>query len=273
MDLVLDVSNHDYDTFDEKCFAANGVKRLIIGCWDKDKTRDMIVRGRKAGIVVEDLYAFIYFGLPHETREVEHAIALAYELGGIKRIWLDVEARPPHEAPTMNAFERVRRLRAAVRRVLEAWIQPGIYTGEWYWRPYMGNTDEFFYLPLWHSYYGANDGKQPPIREVNFGGWKQAVAHQYTSNLVVCGRRRDANYWWLVEFTKEGVMSADELVKLLQEPKVREALGKAVRDEWTERMRAEYPNEAADPIRLLAMLWRRMRRAGEVMTSAQPPEV
>jgi len=272
MGLVLDISNYDYSTFDAQCFAKSGVERLIINCWNADQTRDMIQRARAAGILVEDLYAFLYFGLPHEQREVSNAIALAYELGGIKRIWLDVEARPPHEAAGMTPEARIRRLRAAVRRVLEAWIQPGIYTGAWYWRPYMADTDEFFYLPLWHANYGSNDGSQAPIWDVNFGGWRQAVAHQYTSNLEVCGRRRDANHWRLIELTKGGEMTKEQLEKLLEDKSLRRALAKAVREDWTEQMRTEFPAEVGDPISMLALLWRRMRRAGEIMWNPIPPE-
>jgi hypothetical protein len=61
----------------------------------------------------------------------------------------------------------------------------------------MGGTKKFADSPLWYANYGVNDGKQPPIPVVNFGGWTKVGIHQYTSTLYVAGRNRDANYWFL----------------------------------------------------------------------------
>jgi len=234
MGLVLDVSNYDRPTFNAECLRGAGVERVIIGCWDIEATRWMLREARRVGIKAEDLYAFLYFGWPHERREVEHALRLAREEGGIKRVWLDVEARPPHETWNMNPFERARIVRECVQQVREAGLQPGIYTGRWYWVPYMGNTTEFASLPLWHSYYGRNDGTQPPIREVDFGGWKTAAAHQYTSNLEVCGRRRDANYWWVEEEGDDAMADAQDVLRELRS-------NKALRDAFVAMLVEEGP--------------------------------
>src|SRR5688572_5356097 len=89
---VLDISNHDYSTFDADCLKRQGVERVIIGCWIKAQTKDMALKCRAAGIEVEDFYAFVYYRLGHERWEVNNALALAAEIGGIKRIWIDCEA-------------------------------------------------------------------------------------------------------------------------------------------------------------------------------------
>jgi len=229
--IVLDVSNHDFSTFSEYCFRDNGVERLIIGCWDFDVTRSMLRRARTVGILVEDLYAYLYFGLPHEGREVENALRLAREEGGIRRIWLDVEATGQWEAPGMTPPQRISAVRGYVNRITSVGIEPGIYTGRWYWPTYMANTTEFSHLKLWHAEYGPNSEPAPPIRQVSYGGWKEVSVHQYTSMYFLCGRRRDANYWWISDtgkspFEEEDPMSI--LDKVRNDPTFAKALAEAL---------------------------------------------
>lgn len=294
--VVLDISNHDYTTFSAECFRNSGVERVIVNAWEYQISRDMIQKCRAVGIKAEDIYAFLYFGLPHELREVHNALRLAEELGGIKRIWLDVEARPPHEAEGMNPYRRIAVVTKAVEMVWRGGVQPGIYTGQWYWVPYMANTTIFSKLPLWLSYYGKNDGTQTPIRQTSFGGWTRVAVHQYTSRLWVCGRHRDANYWFIdTENSKEDDMTPAELIEALKNDKrLRDALVAMVvedtpihleidakkRRSWVKSLRAalaeamqeEYPSEAADPVRMLALVWRRMKRAGDILSNPQPPQ-
>ena len=199
--IVLDVSNHDLSTFDAECLRASGVERIIIGCWDYTATETILKRARAAGIVVEDLYAYLYYGLGYEQREVTNALSLARQYGGIRRIWADCEAVRPYEAPGMTPHGRIQATWRAVEAIASAGIQPGIYTYRYYWLNQMANTTEFSKLPLWFANYGMNDPNNPiqPIREVDFGGWRTLAAHQYSSTIVRCGRVRDHNYWYLDE--------------------------------------------------------------------------
>lgn len=198
---TLDVSNHDLSTFDAPCLAANGVGRIIVGCWDAAATREIIRRARAAGIVCEDLYAYLYYGTSWEQREVINALNLAAELGGIRRVWLDCEADAANEAAGQTPASRRTATWGAVARVRGAGLAPGIYTYEWYWRAQMENTSAFAALPLWYANYGTNDpsAPRPPIHRVSFGGWDEIAAHQYSSTIPVCGRGRDHNYWYLEE--------------------------------------------------------------------------
>lgn len=208
---TLDVSIYDYATFEEDCFAANGVERLIVGTSNLGASRAMVMRGRRAGLIVEDLYGFIYYGLGWENRDLDNCLQLASELGGIKRIWLDCEAgfsdngiQDDTEAPGITiAYRHERTMRQALR-VEEAGLQAGIYTGAYWWPSKMGNSPAFsaLGLPLWIANYGTNDpnNPRPPITEVNFGGWTTVAAHQYSSTIGLCGRDvRDHNYWFLEE--------------------------------------------------------------------------
>lgn len=209
MSKVLDLSNYDYSTFSAECFRNHGVSRVIVNSWDYDISSDMLRKLRSVGIAVDDAYAFLYFGKPWEKREVTNAIRLHRE-HKLKRIWLDVEARPPHEETWVTPEYRIRVVRDCVNLIRSEGVEPCIYTGRWYWVPYMNNTREFSSLKLWHSEYGRNDGTMSPVRYVDYGGWHRVSVHQYTSQLYLCGRNRDANYWYIEEddMTKEDFIQA-----------------------------------------------------------------
>lgn len=199
MSLVLDVSNWDLDTFDAPCLRDSGVERIIIGCWHYEATETILKRARAAGILVEDLYAYLYYGTGVEQREVTNALSIAREYGGIRRIWADCEASPPHEAVGMTPTGRIQATWRAVEAIASASIEVGIYTYKPYWVSQMAGTSEFSRLPLWFANYGTNDPERPrePIRDVDFGGWRGVAVHQYSSAIVRCGRARDHNYWYL----------------------------------------------------------------------------
>lgn len=204
---VLDVSVYDWSTFDAQCFAANDVGRLIVGTSNYEVAKAMVKQAREAGIIVEDLYGFIYYGLGWESRDLDNCIKLTQELGGFQRIWLDCESgfsdngvQDDTEAPGITVQYRVMRTREQRFRVETNGLDCGIYTGAFWWPSKMGNTTEFSDLPLWIANYGTNDPDNPrsPITEVNFGGWTKVAAHQYSSTIGLCGRSvRDNNYWFL----------------------------------------------------------------------------
>lgn len=204
---VLDVSIYDFSTFDAECFAANDVGRLIVGTSNYSAAKTMVTQARDAGIIVDDLYGFIYYGLGWESRDLDNCLALAAELGGIERIWLDCESgfsdngvQDDTEAPGISVAYRVSKTWEQRRRVESAGITCGIYTGAFWWPSKMGNSPLFSDLPLWIANYGSNDPNNPrsPITEVSFGGWTTVAAHQYSSTIGLCGRPvRDNNYWFL----------------------------------------------------------------------------
>lgn len=218
---VLDLSVYDHSTFAPSCFAANGVERAVIGTSNYAVARDMVEGCRAAGIAVEDLYGFIYYGLSWESRDLDNCLRLAVELGGIKRIWLDCESGFSNngvdddtEAAGMTVQYRMAKTIEQRNRVLAARLQPGIYTGIYWWRSNMGDSHAFADLPLWLAYYGANDGAQQPITELgwfSFGGWTKTAAHQFASTIGLCGRdARDHNYWFLEEdmgLSKEDIVA------------------------------------------------------------------
>lgn len=204
---VLDLSNHDWPTFDAACLKAAGVTRVILGCWDFAIAESMLLALRREGIVVEDLYCFLYYRLPWENNDVLNARELARRHGGIERIWLDCEATFDGPAGLLDTEAEgttpgQRNLITALYFAeLRGAFQVGIYTGQYWWRDKMGDSRAFDDLPLWLANYGTNDPDNPrtPITSVDFGGWTTAAVHQYSSTIPVCGRGRDHNYWFLEE--------------------------------------------------------------------------
>lgn len=206
---TLDLSNHDYSTFDPACLKAAGVERVILGCWDFAIAETMLLALRNAGITVEDVYCFLYYRLPWENNDILNADVLQQRHGGIRRIWLDCEAMfdgpaglLDTEAEGTNAVQRLA-ITQSYFTTMSREFEVGIYTGLYWWRDKMGNSTWFAErgAPLWLANYGTNNPDAPidPITSVSFGGWSQLAAHQYSSTIPVCGRGRDHNYWFLEE--------------------------------------------------------------------------
>lgn len=224
---VVDVSNYDYDdaiarglTIRElmRCLKDAGVDRIIVNSWDLAKSRELISNARLLNIKAEDVYCFLYYGLGHERREVDHALILRSEFG-IKRAWLDCEShwRPdtPTEAQGMTVGYRIATTANFRLELIRAGLRSGIYTGYYWWTANMGNFTGFADAgdDLWLAYYPIDLRKIHSLaedyREGPFGGWKYTAAHQYSSTIEVCGRNRDHNHWFMEE-----PMTPDELRRL-----------------------------------------------------------
>jgi hypothetical protein len=191
---TLDTSNYDDPTFDAGCFASSGVKRIIVGTHYEAIADRQVASSLAAGINVMGVYAFLYFGGGQQAADATNRAIRVARRHGVPVIWLDAEADMP--GVTLTPAQRNAELRQCIGIVERAGLTPGIYTGGWWWTPKHA-TSEFANVPLWFSLYGANDGKQKPVRNPGFGGWKTAAVHQYTSSGGLCGRsQRDFNHVW-----------------------------------------------------------------------------
>ncbi len=117
----------------------------------------------------------------------------------VARWWLDVE--DTEHGRSWTPEQRI----AYVQRALDAFAAAGVfahvYSGGWYWRPYMGNTDVFARQgrKLWNAWYDGD----PDIDGLPYGGWTAAevAIEQFEGTSLVCGQSVDKN--WLY-FTEEG---------------------------------------------------------------------
>lgn len=117
----------------------------------------------------------------------------------VARWWLDVE--DTEHGRDWSPDQRI----AYVQRALDAFAAAGVfahvYSGGWFWRPYMGDTDVFARQgrKLWNSWYDGD----PDVDGLPYGGWTAAVVaiEQFEGTSLVCGQSVDKN--WLY-FTEEG---------------------------------------------------------------------
>lgn len=198
MALILDASNYDADTWDGDALKEAGVTGVILGCQREPIARTMADELVRVGIPLLGTYGFVYFaGDRYVAYEVTQACAVAKSYG-VRRVWIDCELDANkagwNTATTPTPEQRVDQIIRAVETVKAAGLSPGIYSGGWWWPGNTNNSIIFSDLPLWHSDYGANDGTRAPVNRVAYGGWSAVAVHQYTSQLFVAGRNRDANY-------------------------------------------------------------------------------
>lgn len=220
---TLDLSNFDADTLDVECMKASGVTGVILGCQRPVVTRQMADKLVVGGMPIIGVYSFLYLGLD-SAGQTQAAIDVARDYG-VKRVWLDVESTGSNERAGITAEERIAEVGDCVAMVRNAGLEPGIYTGRWYWVPQMSNTTAFSDLPLWHSEYPAD---RHEVRTVDYGGWTNVAIHQYASDIEVCGRVRDHNY----VFEGEEGMTQEEFERLFDK-------------RFEERLAARFPNYLA----------------------------
>lgn len=147
----------------------------------KDISRAQVQSARDNGCTV-GAYVWAYKSCdPRKT--IREAVELAQECGvDLKVLWIDCETYTEKDPKTGKYVVRDPGpdgvwLRAAVDECYTLGIQPGIYTGSWWWVGYMGNTTEFWELPLW---VGAQyDGVETLESVILFGGWEKATIKQY----------------------------------------------------------------------------------------------
>lgn len=215
--VVLDISHYDLPTLNPRCFRESGVTGVICATYSPVDAPHQMRRAAQSlldeGISILGFYGFIYFGSPYgEVRDVQWAIQLAQEFE-VRRVWLDCETDGVDngftDAYRPQPWERVRAIHSAVEAVEAAGLEPGVYTGSWWWPRGTGNSTDFAHLPLWNSYYDQD----PDIDGLPYGGWTTAAVEQYSSTIPICGRNRDHNKVYELE---DDPMTADERALLLK---------------------------------------------------------
>ncbi len=115
----------------------------------------------------------------------------------VARWWLDVE--DTEHGRTWTPAQRV----AYVQRALDAFAAAGVfahvYSGAWFWRPSMADTDAFARQgrKLWNSWYDGD----PNVDGLPYGGWTAAdvAIEQFEGTSLVCGQSVDKNRLYFTE--------------------------------------------------------------------------
>lgn len=167
-----------------------GVRHIIVGTgdpggaglWAKQQAQMWVkTNGARGGTV--DAYIYLVFAVS-ATAQVTAALTTLYGVG-VRMWWLDAEDPAAPKDPAANAAF----LRACLT-VLGATRRVGIYTGRWWWGPWMGPTTEFASFELWNSFYDAN----PDESGLPYGGWEHSAIEQYQGTTVLAGQSVDLNY-------------------------------------------------------------------------------
>lgn len=157
---------------------------------------DQVASARAAGCTV-GAYLWAYRSFD-PRKSVRDALAVAKQCGMDPPpiLWIDCELYKVGnsvEDPGPDADW----LRQAIDECRQQGVQPGIYTGGWWWKGYMGDTQEFGDVPLWAAEY---QGAAVPSAVTLFGGWKQAHGKQWSGT----GLDRDV---FLMEATTLGPLT------------------------------------------------------------------
>jgi len=110
----------------------------------------------------------------------------------VARWWLDVE--DTEHGRSWTPEQRIAYVQRAVDAFAAAGVFAHVYSGGWYWRPYMGNTDVFARQgrKLWNAWYDGD----PDVDGLPYGGWSAAdvAIEQFEGTSLVCGQSVDKNW-------------------------------------------------------------------------------
>lgn len=188
MTLAVDVSNWTRPelTADHvRAWRAAGVGLVVVQAVDpppgypRGVTREQLDAARNGGVVV-DAYVYLWFGNPSVS--LRNLLLLDGER--VRRVWLDIEDAEGAARLTQGQRE------AIVDELLDACdrygiLPAGIYTGRWFWRPYMADTPRYASRPLWDSRF---DGiPDVSANWVPYGGWTERAIKQYAGDASLGG--------------------------------------------------------------------------------------
>jgi len=173
---AADISNYQNDITQAQlaCWKELGWEHLIVrGSLEDQRKRDIAHRqldmGAEAGLTLA-VYVWAY---PSVDDPAEVAADAVREYGRHQPLvyWLDMEETGYAGTPNAN----ITWLHRALAAFDALGVRAGVYTGAWWWGPYMGMTTGFSERPLWDAAYNGN----PSLGNPGYGGWEQRRGHQY----------------------------------------------------------------------------------------------
>ena len=180
-----------------ECMRASGIHTVIVATGPGGYGLMALQQAEMAhavGLRVE-AYVFLEFESDPEWW-VREAVMRLEQAPYVARWWLDIE--DIDHGKDWSVQHRREYADAAIM-ALDAMtgMYSGVYTGGWFWRPYMGDWRTFANenRPLWNSYY---DG-YADVDGLPYGGWDamDVAIEQYQGTTDVCGQSVDLNYMWI----------------------------------------------------------------------------
>jgi hypothetical protein len=186
--LVVDWSNYTGVPSPQQVadLKAAGVTGVILGTQRPTITRQQYALCQAQRLDVVGLYVFVYWHVD-DRRRLAEARALAEEW--MLRVWLDCEwdssnnetiFGPGTALPMPPPAQLVDTIADYIRQ-LGADYFAGVYTGEWWWRQFLGNSQAFAMFPLWHAWYYLDRRAPTSFDEFRpYGGWTRPHLWQYS---------------------------------------------------------------------------------------------
>lgn len=138
-------------------------------------------------------YRYYYYGMGMTQVQVDKAfIQRVRDLKfNIQRHSIDVEDTNPNFTPQ----QRINWVHEWING-FKGFCPTDLYTAYWYWTQFMGNTQEFKFMPLWNAWWPKDKTASlaiPPA--LQYGGWTRAAMHQYIGDVSFAGIWCDVNYF------------------------------------------------------------------------------
>lgn len=179
----IDISNYQSLTpARARDLAAGGVQLVIVRASHERQALIDTARAQMAMVVEAGMalhaYGWVYF--TEDAASTAQYWRDIYADQPIGRFWIDCEETQYVKDPGVNRLW----LSRALAVLQETW-PVGIYSGRWWWEPYMGNTPAFASLPLWDADYTGVPTLTPPYPL--YGGWTRRAIHQYDGRGSLAG--------------------------------------------------------------------------------------
>jgi hypothetical protein len=141
-------------------------------------TRQQCEAVLNAGGVALDVYFYNWFGRRDGYLSDFADLVTDYPL---RRVWLDVE----DTSASQSFQDRINNVYSNLARLDDIFdLQTGMYTGRWFWRPYMGDTYAFSDRSLWDANY---DHIADPNAFSSYGGWTECAIKQFIGTSTLSG--------------------------------------------------------------------------------------
>ena len=156
----------------------------------------------EVGIGVE---AYTYLEWRYDPREWARAAlrGAGEHVDAVERWWVDIEDNSVRMRG-LSLSDKLDYVDACLDEFQKFGVFAHIYTGGWFWLPYMGNTDRYARQGrlLWESNF---DGV-PNINSWPGCPWamEQIAGTQYTGTVIVGGQSVDSNAWYVLPDNRAG---------------------------------------------------------------------
>ena len=190
----FDISTlHEVSHF--KCFIENGWTFIIPRCYRgiaimDENCRQNMINARDAGMSRIDAYFFPCFSCGNVAGQVTsyYNELITYEVQP-ERTWFDVEGEWSSDYGTNQAF-----LMEMVNQARYIGFVHGIYSNQYYWYMFFGESYLFPYRTETQLWYAIYDFTPSFDGWYEFGGWSRPNIKQYAGNQEFCDGWVDYNY-------------------------------------------------------------------------------